>query len=242
MLNNVTNHDHSVLMAAHWSSVDALQLQEDDANQAKETLAAIGLLADSHADRRDDINADGDLSESGRESKLRSLIATSDDRLKKISAPVIEKLQAKIHEANRAMASATTVTPSMQDILRHIEVRRIAAGIDPLMLESNMRTLALNGADDQTVLAVLGASALAPLIRPAEAERVREMMAKRLQPTHAVNGDNAAQTLATITAACRTATHSFASPTYRVALGIDPVALAASAPSVPRSDVACAGA
>ena len=232
----ITPHDHSLLMSAHWNSVDALMLEQADQEQAKKALTDIGALADHHADRRNAINGNPDLSQSGRDSQLRSLIDQSDKDLQKTSAPIVAKLEGKIHEATRAMAAATTTTPTVHDTMRHIEIRGLLAGQDQLMLESRLQTMALNGNDDEVLHAVLGAPSVAGLIRPEAAQRIRGLMAARIEPDHADAADKASETLATINMAIRTAKHAIATPTTRATLGIDPLALSAKAPSIPRAD------
>ena len=230
------SHDHNLMMAAHWSSVDALQLEQADAEQAKQALSAIGSVADAHVDRRNAINGDGDLSQTGRDAKVRALIDQSDKDLQKIAAPVINKLEAKIHESTRAMAVATSTAPTTNDTLRHIEIRGLLAGTDQLTLESNLEMLALNGNDDECLHAVLTAPKVAELIRPATATRIRALMAARIEPDHAATADKAGETLALVNNAVRTAAHAICTPAARAALGIDAIALSAKAPSVPRSD------
>ena len=222
-------------MAAHWASVDQQQLEAEDAAQAKSTLEAIGALADSHADGRATIMGDGKRSPLGQESDIRDLIAASDTKLAKITGPLVGKLQAKILDATKAIANVTAIIPTVQDTLKHIEIRSIAAGIDILKLQVELENLALNGKDDQTVYAILSASSLQPLITPEAATRIRELMAARLAPDHTGVADRASETLATLNMAIRTASHAIATPVERARLGIDALATLASGASIPRS-------
>ena len=230
----ISNHDHSAMMASHWASVDQQQLEAEDAAQAKSTLEAIGALADSHADSRATIMGNSELSQLGQQSKIRALVDASDTKLEKISAPLVGKLQAKIHEATKAIANVTTMIPTVQDTLKHIEIRSIAAGMSDLDLQMKLESLALNGKDDQTVYAVLSASSLQPLLAPTAAARIRELMAARLAPDHTGVVDRATDTLATINMAIRTASHAIATPVERARLGIDALATLASGASIPR--------
>ena len=231
----ISHHDHSTIMAAHWASVDQMQLDQDDADQAKSVLDAIGQLADVHVDSRITIMGNSEYSESGKDSKIRALVGTSDERLKKISAPLIAKLQSKILDVQKAIASATNITPTVQDTLKHIEIRTLAADFNDLELFVKLESLALSGKDDQTLQAVLSASSLKPLLRPEDAVRIRELFAARKAPDHTAAADKASETLATINNAVRTVSHAIASPIERGRLGIDGVATLAAGASIPRS-------
>ena len=232
-----SQNESSVFFAVEWSAVDKKNLSEAEATEAKTLLEAISSAVDLHINRRAAIMADTDLSESGRDTRVHTLIEQSDVMLEKITRPMVDKLKNRIHTAASAIAAATATTPSVQDTLRMIEARAIAAAADPAILEGKLKSLAQDGTDDLTVHAILSASALQPLVRDDVAAYARDMLAMRLAPTHAIDSEVAVDLLATIDSSIRMARHSFGNLQERARLGFpDRVSMAVTSASIARDD------
>lgn len=214
---------------SYWLQIDAEMLGEAQAIEAKNVLELITALTAAHRVASNGVKGDGDLSESGRRSRLVALIQKSDDDLDKTIAPLASRLEKQILTAERSIANALKVEPSVQDVLKMIEVRQICSNLDPLIVQSKLLALATSGDDDLSVQAILTASSIEPLVSPDVAVRARAFMSVRLRPDQSNELDVARDVLSILKNSAATATNSFATPTERNALGIasDPVARAA---------------
>ena len=224
---------------ASWNGVHAEIARKQHANMVDQTLGAIASLRQSHSENRARIAGDAEWTPSAKQTRIKALIENSDAALNKIVAGTTDTLQAAIQKSNSAMASAVaSKSPDAGTMIRAVEIRRHASEVDPLLLESKVRELALSGDDDEALTAILSASSLKPLLRPEQAQRAKELLADRVAPSHKADSDAAVAALSSITNAKAAAHQSFSNDAERANLGmaIDPIALAARGISIPRAD------
>ena len=217
--NNPNNSD--LLQAQYWRQIDLQMLDAANATEAKNALEAITSLTAAHIEKAAGIRGDGDLSEAGRRSRLVALIERNDAALAKIADPLTVKLEEKVLAATRAAENAVAgAEPTVQEVLRMIEVRTICRDMDDLALGAKLIQLATDGSDDLTCKAILSAPRVAPLVTADVDARARKLMAVRLTPGQTSELEQSRDTLAILGNAVATATNSFSTPTERAALGM----------------------
>lgn len=237
MRNDNLGYGSGDIFGAAWeASIVQAALDEKRAEALAATTDSVRVLMNLHHDTAASIKSNSEYSESGKNSRLAALVAQSDTRLSNMTKATLADLKETTVRLSNSLANASNKELDVQGMLRAIEVRAIAAEMDPLDCEMQCKQLAAFGGDDASVMAVLGASALQPLLRPEVAADVAAMLGARNLPDEAEALRQARKSLAILENAIGTATHSFATPAYRATLATDPLALSASAPSIPRSD------
>lgn len=206
--------------AAWHASIIQKQLDEDRAKALAATTDSVRILMNSHHNAAAAIKNNPEYTEAGKQSRLAALVQQSDARLATRTQATIDDLKATTIRLSRSIANAAVKTLDVPGMLRAIEIRTIASGMDKLDLEMQCKQLAQFGGDDASVMAVLGASALQELLRPEVAADIGSMMGARILPDEAEALRQARDSLAILENAVGTAAHGFATGPERITYGI----------------------
>lgn len=220
-MNNANNTD--ILQQSFWMALDLAAIDEQTKADAKTTLTSISTLIAQHADTKYAVRGNPDLSENGRISQLAALVTRSDATLAKLTRDTVATLESRTVELSQSLANAAGITPTVIDVMLMIERRTAAANLDPLVVQTKLIQLAQSGADDLSVLAILGASTLAPLVTLEVAARATAYMGARKLPDAAEQLRQARELLAILNNAIATATREFATNIERAMFGVDAV-------------------
>lgn len=218
-----------LLGMSYFAMVDREMLDAADAQAAKDVLSGVVALVGKHHEASIAIKGDGDLSDSGRKSKLAALTVRSDQALDALTKNALAKLEEKTQTLTQSLANAASLEPTVSDIMLMIERRAFARELDPLIVQTKLLELAGNGKDDLSVIAIITAPAVAPLVQPDIAARAKAIMGARLLPDQSKALNDARNTLAVMENAIASAKHAFGTVQERNFLGVtDPIAIAAN--------------
>ena len=218
----VTAGSSNVMQLALLKSLEKMNLQQADLDNATGQVKAIGLMLDNYDQAISNINQNGDLSAQGRAAQI---MATSADYLKRLDTLTTGTL-ATLASQIKANSAALTLAAKGPDAtlvseLRAQEIRTQFAGIDPLMRPTTYLKLISDG-NFEAVVAIERAP-LTPLlpddvIQAGQAERAALKL-----PDRANARDAAIAMLDVLTTSAR-----FAKKHLTLAPTADPLVLAAA--------------
>lgn len=225
---------------AYFRMIEDMQLEAADRDSALATAKSVFDIADKHGADAITIKSDGELSEAGRRTRLKSLIERNDARIDSITKGPLAKLQERAGTLQASIDNQSTGKLTPEAVALHIEARKHLHELDPLDRRVMLQQLAESGECDTTLDAALMAPRAGRLVDAATAQTLRATKAARAFPEIADELDKANQTHAALRNAISTAKHSIAALTERRVLGV-PDAITSAALSignfqVPRAD------
>lgn len=215
---------------AYFRMVEQIGLDDDAREAAQKTVQGVIGAVDKHHAAAVAVKSDSDLSEAGRQSRLKALVERHDQMIDTLTQHPLETLQERAQQLRSTIDNASTTAPTHSDVLLQIEARRHLENMDPLMRSVLVKRLAEDGSDDRTLDAALNASSAAPLIDNATAGHLRAVKAARLMPDISGKLSKLLETHGVLTNTISAARHAIATPVQRNHLGVaDSISRAAMA-------------
>lgn len=221
-----------LLGQAYFAMIDRLQLDAADRDAALATAKAVFDIADKHSADAIALKSDPELSESGKNARMKNLIERNDQRIHVITKHPLANLQERAGKLQASIdnQSSGKTTPEMTAL--HIEARKHLHEMDPLDRRVMLQQLAESGECDVTLDAALMAPRAGQLVKPDVAQTLRATKAARAFPEIAGELDKTHQTHAALRNAIATAKHSIATGPERAFYGVAEV----KHDQVPRAD------
>jgi hypothetical protein len=185
--NNSTTYSNSDLkQQMYWMQVDSARLSADKGKHIKDIIQAVFGAIDAYAGEIAVIEADPDLSLSGKRSRTDAAGKRVAGIVSELSKPALAELNADILRLTHALsrAAAGEADDASRTLLK-IEARQLAAQIDPLLLQTQYMALCESGDDNLTCEAIEQAPVIGRMLSAETLAAGRVIRAAKLHPDQA---------------------------------------------------------